>query len=180
MKHMESVKELRPLIEGRNNPVEKEPGVYRWWFKRDKALELLKSYPNLDVCRLQTHEIAGEVYVALYFGISKDMKQRAKWHVCQHHIPSAVSSGFLSTLRQTLSALLKVDMSKSEDAVNIFMDKNCYWEWDYTATLLEAKGIEHSELTQSEYCYPLNIQGNKTVSVQWLELLKEMRKMYNK
>ena len=180
MKNIQSVKELRVEIAQKGNPVCKSPGVYCWWFKKDAALELLKVFPDLDINKLRSREIEGEEYLALYFGISKDIKQRAKWHICQHHITSSVRLGFLSTLRQTLSALLKTDMSKSENVVNKFMDENCYWEWDYTTTLLEAKEIEESELTLTEFCYPLNIQGNKTVSEQCMKLLKEKRKMYNK
>lgn len=180
MNHIESVKKLRTLIAQKKNPVSKCSGVYCWWFKKDAALNLLTLFSDLDKNKLRKREIEGEEYLALYFGISKDMKRRAKWHICQHHTSSSVRLGFLSTLRQTLSALLKTDMSKSENVVNKFMDENCYWEWGYTTTLLEAKEIEESELTQTEFCYPLNIQGNKTVSVQWLKLLKEMRNMYNK
>lgn len=180
MKYTESVESLRAQIAQKKSPVCKCPGAYRWWFKEGAALELLKVFSDLDTSKLHKRIINEDVYYALYFGISNDMKQRAKWHMCQHHTPSSIKSGYLSTLRQTLSALLEVDMSKSEAIVNNYMDVNCCWEWCYTDTDEEAANREKQELTQSDYCYPLNIQGNKTVPDLWLKLLRNIRKMYNK
>ena len=178
MKYMESVKNLRAQIAQKKSPVCKCPGVYRWWFKEDAALELLKVISDLDISKLHKRIINEDVYYALYFGISNNMKQRAKWHMCQHHTPSSIKSGYLSTLRQTLSALLEVDMSKSEAIVNNYMDDNCCWEWCYTDTDEEAANREKQELSQSDYCYPLNIQKNRTVTNQWRSRLKLMRNNY--
>ena len=107
--------------------------------------------------KIQKRDIDGEEYWALYFGISNDMLGRAKWHILQKHSKSAVKYGTLSTLRQSLSALLDIDMSFSEEDVNMFMDNNCYWEWEYTDN---AKEEEKNELHSDDKCYPLNIQEN--------------------
>ena len=53
------------------------------------------------------------------------MLARAKWHVTQKDSISAIKRGFISTLRQTISALLDEDMSKSTDSINQLMDNNC-------------------------------------------------------
>ena len=180
MVYIKSVKELRRLIDNGKNPVEAKPGVYRWWFKKDVTLELLKNFPSLNEMPLLSREINGNVYLGLYFGMSANMRQRIKWHVCQHHSLSSVNSGFLSTLRQTLSALLKVEMSKSEDLVNKFIDINCYWEWEYTQSKTEALQIEKNELSQSPHYYPLNVKNHKRVSNQWLHYLNSLRNTFRK
>ena len=180
MKHIEAVKKLRAMIAQKQNPVCKCPGVYCWWFKQCAAFELLKAFPEFDRDKLQSRQIDGETYLALYFGISKNLKERIEWHVSQHHSLSAVKSGYLSTLRQTLSAVLHKDMSISKQSVNRLMDDNCYWEWECTDSENDAKEREKAELTQSIYCYPLNIQGNKTISKECLKALKELRKIHNK
>lgn len=181
MDNIESIEKLRMMIESRNNPIKELPGVYCWWFKKDSASEFLKSLlPKLEENKLKSCEINGEVYWALYFGMSNDLKQRIKWHLCQHHTISSVKSGFLSTLRQTLSALLRINMSDSEREINDFMDKNCYWEWNYTSTKSAAEDFEKRELQQTEYYYPLNIRHNRMMRVEWLKELIEERRKYNK
>lgn len=180
MSNIESVKKLRTLIAQKKNPVCKCPGVYCWWFQKDAAIKLLKAFPKLDLNKLRSRQIDGETYLALYFGISKNLKERIEWHISQQHTPSAVKSGYLSTLRQTLSAVLDIDMSISEQPVNRLMDDNCHWEWECTDSENDAKEREKAELTQSKFCYPLNIQGNKTISKECLKTLKDLRKKYNK
>ena len=132
MKNIESVAELRRLIALRQLPVEKTPGRYRWWFKEAAAKSLVSKIPNATITNCQARVINGEKYVALYFGISKDLRGRIKWHISQNHTASAVNSGFLSTLRQTISALLPEEMTKSQDPVNKLMNECCYLEWEYT------------------------------------------------
>lgn len=73
--------------------------------------------------------------------------------------------------------LLGVDMSKSEDDVNRFIDDNCYWEWGYETN---PKEIESRELSSPDKCYPLNIQGNKTVCEDIIKRLKKLRKTHKK
>lgn len=180
MKNIEAVNKLRAMIAQKQNPVCQCPGVYCWWFKQDVALELLKAFPEFDRDKLQSRQIDGETYLALYFGISKNLKERIEWHVSQQHTPSAVKSGYLSTLRQTLSGILGENMSISEQSVNNLIDDNCYWEWECTSSEDDAKKREKTELTQSVYCYPLNIHGNKTISKECLKALKELRKKHNK
>ena len=154
-------------------------GIYCWWFKKDSAEIILSKLAlnESEIDRIQKREIEGEEYWALYFGISNDMLGRAKWHILQKHSKSAVKYGTLSTLRQSLSALLDIDMSFSEEDVNMFMDNNCYWEWEYTD---KAKEEEKNELHSDDKCYPLNIQENHTVEKDIIKNLKCIRKEHKK
>lgn len=58
--------------------------------------------------------------------------------------------------------------------VNQVLD-SCYFEWGYTDSKQQAADCEKSELSQSTYCYPLNIQNNTTMPKDWIDELKEMR-----
>ena len=179
MQYLDKVSELRKRLENRTNGIKKDGGVYCWWFKRDVAQTLLKELPLTqdELSKIQTKEIEGEEYWALYFGISRDMLGRAKWHITKKHKPTAVKYGTVSTLRNTLGALLGIDMSDSEKSVNDLMDENCYWEWEYDK---EYKQRETNELSSTDKCYPLNIQENKTVSKAVLKKLGELRSQHKK
>lgn len=180
MKNLIKVCLLREQLSNRTSGIEPlRGGVYCWWFKREAAQTLLAKLPltQEELAKIQAREIEGESYLALYFGISKDMLARAKWHTLQKHSPSAVKHGTLSTLRQTISALLGKDMSQSEGIVNEFINRNCYWEWEYDESY---KLRETDELSSTAKCYPLNIQENKTVTKEVRERLSKLRKQHKK
>ena len=180
MKNIESVATLRRMIECKQSPFENSAGVYRWWFKEDAAMQLLKQLPPVNTACIAKRLIDGDSYWALYFGISGNMQQRAAWHINQKHTPSAVKSGYLSTLRQVISALLNENMTDSLDTVNKLMNMNCYLEWDYTSCKSEAEELETIELSQGQCIYPLNRAKNKTVSKEHLKRLTELRAKYRK
>ena len=179
MQYLDKVSELRKRLENRTSGIEKEGGVYCWWFKREIAQTLLKELPLTqdEFSKIQRREIESEEYWALYFGISRDMLGRAKWHITKKHKPTAVKYGTVSTLRNTLGALCGIDMSKSEKVVNDLMDENCYWEWEYDK---EYKVRETNELSSKDKCYPLNIQENKTISKEGLITLSRLRSLHKK
>lgn len=172
---IESVKTLR---DERFASVEKKSGVYTWWFKKSCLIGLLKELPNINISKLQHKKIDNTDYYALYFGIAKNCRERASWHISQHHSVSFVRSGYLSTLRQTLSALLGKNMTEAEETVNSFIDENCFWEWQYTTSREEAHVIEAEELKKN--LYPLNIQGNKMAPREISCALSALRKKYKK
>lgn len=181
MKNIESVATLRRMIECKQSPFENRAGVYRWWFKEDAAMQLLKQLPPVQTEeRIAKRLIDGNSYWALYFGISGNLRQRIAWHICQQHTSSAVRSGYLSTLRQVISALLNEDMKISQNSVNKLMDASCYLEWDYTSTKDEAEKLETIELSQNQCIYPLNRAKNRTVSKEHLKRLTELRSKYRK
>ena len=179
MENLDKVSELRKRLENRTSGIEKEGGVYCWWFKREIAQTLLKELPLTqdEFSKIQRREIESEEYWALYFGISRDMLGRAKWHITKKHKPTAVKYGTVSTLRNTLGALCGIDISKSEKVVNDLMDENCYWEWEYNK---EYKVRETNELSSKDKCYPLNIQENKTISKEVLITLSRLRSLHKK
>lgn len=174
------VSHLRKLIAARQlgTVADKSPGIYAWWFKEEAAWQLLKPLEPVDHSRLARRTIDGEPCVALYFGISRDLRSRIRWHVAQKHTPSAISKGFLSTLRLTICALLGLPASVAEQAVNDFMDANCYISFAHVPTLAEAEAEEAEELSTNYY--PLNLQGNKVVEATVLAKLKALRKAYRK
>lgn len=157
--------------------VAKEPGVYRWWFPRDLAEKLLKPLTGVGTKQISKEIVDGEEYWCLYLGIAKDLRQRIRWHACQKHSPSAVKHGFLSTLRQSISALLGLDQTMSAADVNDVLEK-CYWDWCPTATKEEAEAIEKKQLISGYF--PINIQGNKNVDPAVIKQLKELRKKHKK
>ena len=180
MQYLDKVSELRKRLENRTNSIKKDGGVYCWWFKREVAQTLLNELPLTqdELSKIQRREIEGEEYWALYFGISRDMLGRAKWHITKKHKPTAVKYGTVSTLRNTLGALLGIDMSDSEKFVNDLMDENCYWAWEYDK---EYKARETNELSSKDTkCYPLNIQENETVGKEVLKKLSKLRSLHKK
>ena len=116
----------------------------------------------------------------LYFGISKNLKDRAKWHISQKHTASAIKHGTISTLRHTLSALLDKDLSRSENDLNSFMDANCYFEWDYVNQFKNAEELEKNELSNEQSIYPLNIKDNKVLTKEVKSTLHKLRKDHKK
>ncbi len=165
------VAELRQLMASRQSAVEKRPGVYRWWFPKDDADELLAYFKNhvlLKDVKLQDRMISGKLYVALYFGISSDMSRRIRWH-----IRGPFRS---STLRRTLRAILapNADDKSAEAIVNQLID-GCYWEWQYTDSTEQAEKKETEELAQKKFAYPLNISKNNTMPSEWIAELKRLR-----
>ena len=175
MENLDKVVELREKLHTKNNNIQHNRGAYCWWFKKEAAERLISvlSLSEDEKTRIQRRTIDGHEYWALYFGISSDMLERAKWHIIQHHSESTVKYGTLSTLRKTISALLGVHISKSEDIVNDFLDKYCYWEWEHDDNY---KQRETNELSSQNRCYPLNIQENKTIRKEVIDRLKVERK----
>ena len=179
MKNLSKVSLLRVQLKNGESVISNRKGIYCWWFKKNSA-EIILSKLDLnesEINRIQKRDIEGEEYWALYLGISNDMLGRAKWHILQKHSVSVVKHGTLSTLRQSLSALLDIVMSCSEEVVNMFMDNYCYWEWEYTDN---AKKEETNALRSDDKCYPLNIQENLTVGKDIIKKLKRIRKEHKK
>ena len=157
--------------------IPKEPGIYRWWFPKETAQQLLSSIHGIETNRICKEVIQGEEYWCLYFGIAKDLRQRIRWHACQKHTASAVKHGILSTLRQSISALLQLDQTTSTDKVSELLER-CYWDWLSTASKEDAKIIEKREISKGYF--PINIQENKSVAPTVLAQLKSLRKKHKK
>lgn len=176
---MKSVSKIRRDISNKLFNESNAPGWYVWWFDEDGMKKILQPMiKELELTKIACKKIGEKDYYALYFGISKELKGRIVWHVAQQHTPSTVESSSLSTLRQTLSALLRLPMTQSENAVNEFMDNHCILEYDYCKTLADAQQREKSTLINGYF--PLNIQSNKGVPKQATSKLTQLRKKYRK
>ncbi len=140
-------------IEIRSNDIQRDistqPGIYRWYMS-----EILTSKLHVPIEGCEYKENIGYL---VYVGIAKSMRQRLVWHTTQKHLPSAVRSGFLSTLRQTLAGLAKVPMDDTE-TVNSIID-DMFVEFEYYNSKEEASELEKEYFQTTSL--PLNIMGNK-------------------
>lgn len=172
---MKSVKvqTLRETIKKRQCEIPLGPGIYCWWFEEEGARILLKALPEVDLSKAQSRMVDGKRWFALYFGISKNLRGRLRWHLTQHHTQSSVKSGFISTLRFSLSALLGLPATKAEEAVNKFIDEYCIIDYKAVESIKEAEVIEKKELT-TKY-YPLNITNNRFVDRRITLALTKLR-----
>ena len=180
-------KELR-LKEKINNISKDKPGYYKWWCRKKELKLLLNSkyitgkYYKEILPYLTKKEIDGDTYYYIYVGvaINESIKERLNWHVNQHHTKSSVVSGFLSTLRTTLSSLICGDQYNEIDT-NKFIDK-LYVEYttiDLPIHSKEAKEkiefIEKNEINNN--VLPLNIRDNKNILLdKYLKELSSARK----
>ncbi len=141
-----------------------QPGFYRW-FMPSVLIQELKV--PIDGCEY----IEGQGYL-VYVGIAKSMRQRLIWHVTQEHRPTSVKSGFLSTLRQTLSGLARVPMDDT-DTVDKIIDQ-MFVEFEYYGSKEEAHSIEQKYF--DTYVLPLNIMGNQHSFTKELKRLRKESK----
>ena len=150
--------------------IKKQPGAYRWWFPKEEAKELWKHFKNEMLEKnfeLQEREIDGEPYIAMYYGISNNMRNR----ICNHLFGPFRSSTFRKTLGSII-ATNKDSMESLADKVDKLIDK-CYWEYGYVDSKKEAENNETKELKKN--AYPLNIDKNRTVTKDWKDYLTDLR-----
>lgn len=168
-----SVQKLRSCLS-------QDPVVYQWWFP--SIPEILRDPTwDIEIDRIDKKEIENQTYYLMYVGIGSHCQQRLSWHIVQRHTLSNVRSGYLSTLRQTLCAILKLDMTTpiAQQKVDELMDK-CYVEWNlYPGKSKEDIEDIESELLKKGY-YPLNIDKNENLPKQWIRELKKLRKKHKK
>lgn len=173
---IESVKNLRRQITDANSPV-----LYKWWFKHDGKLFDIFVEHNVDKEKLEKKVIDGVDYYALYVGIGRSCISRFRWHIIPsvHHTPSAAEAGTISTLRQTLCALMGIKMVKGEQYVNNYIDSNCVIEWNTLSPNISREELksEEKKTIQGGY-YPLNIQENTSLPKEWLDYLRKIRSQY--
>ena len=165
------------------------PGWYKWWAPKEEVKLILNSpYINDNYLEeflpyLTTRNINGKEYYYIYVGIAvkESIRNRLNWHINQHHTKSSVESGFLSTLRQTISSLVSCNQY-DEKATNNFIDSLVI---EYHSVNLEIKSekakklienIEKSEMKNN--ILPLNIRDNKKeILKKYLKELSRIRKI---
>lgn len=158
-----------------------KPGWYRWWATENALVKLLnskyldKKYLDILVPKLTQKKINGNIYYFIYVGIAvnESIRGRLNWHVNQHHTESSVKSGFLSTLRKSISSLVaenQFDESATNELIDMLIIE--YNTIDFKIHSIEAKNKieEHEYLEINNNVLPLNIKGNKN------EYLKEYKK----
>lgn len=184
------IKDIRPYLKGKDiipalDGIE-TTGSYRWWFK-EKCISIL-SLTDSDSRLLLQKKYNGITYYALYYGIAvkETIRKRLDWHINQIHKESNIKSGYISTLRLTLGALLLHSMtikdpSESTKCVNAFIDNNCIVEWipyleNEKTRIVSDETIELAK----EYWYPLNIAKNHSSNKvkTYTQELKRLRKRF--
>ena len=166
-----------------------KPGWYKWWATR-RALEKLLNSEYIDKRYLEEilpyltmKTICGEKYYSIYVGIAvkESIRSRLNWHVNQHHSENSVKSGFLSTLRKSISSLV-AGSQYNEILTNELIDMLIieYNIVDLPIKSLEAKEkIEKIENDEMKYnVLPLNIKGNNRQELK--EFKKQLRNLRKK
>lgn len=170
-----------------------KPGWYRWWAPMDVVAQLLNSpYISQPYMASLSPYLWGrkrkeseEYYYCVYIGVSikESIRARLNWHVNQPHTESAVRSGTLSTLRQTLSALVsgnQYDEAETNSVIDQLVIEYHAVDFPLKSELAknEISRIELHELEQ--HIIPLNIMGNRQAVLQsFLVDLKNARKTSN-
>ncbi|MGC3988115.1 MAG: hypothetical protein QM796_00245 [Chthoniobacteraceae bacterium] len=174
MNKISSCNQLKDLRRNKWRGIPNSPGIYWWYFPKSDLIRLninnhqflkFHSIPNGSVC--------------LYVGVASVLSKRIKWHGDQHLTDGALRSRFLSTLRFSILAMLKIHYKDGEKVVNCVFDK-LHVRWKTTSSKNEARSLEMKELC-GEYHYPLNIQHNRnTLVAEYVQRLRSARKIYRK
>ncbi len=120
------------------------PGVY-WWFFPQSEINNLGISGECDLNSLCLRK-TDDGKVCLYHGMANNLAERIKWHAAQNLSPSALKSGYLSTLRLTLLALNNYAYARGTSIINAYFD-TLYVCWKKTTTRGEAKKIEQEEIS---------------------------------
>ncbi len=165
------------------------PGWYKWWADEISLKKLLNSpylknkYYSTLVSNLTTKKINNKTYYYIYVGVAikESIQDRLNWHINQKHSKSSVESGFLSTLRQSLSSLVAGNQY-DEEKTNKFIDTLIveYFPIKEEIKSIKAKeiieGIEKKEINSN--FLPLNIKDNRNILLK--DYLKELSKARKK
>lgn len=183
---VEKKEEIQPIqasllrIKENLKRISDKPGYYKWWAKKeDVEMLLVKLGINITFEDIEHYieKKEGMDLYCIYIGIAEkeSIRNRLNWHVNQEHKPSAIKSGYLSTLRQSFSSLLSQNQ-KDEEVTNQFIDK-LYIEY-FEVAEEDKKELRKKEKTEMEkHLYILNIQGNHHFKIGEIKKkLKDLRK----
>lgn len=103
--------------------IEAKPGYYKWWAKIGE-LEIILKALNVKLKDVESAIEKKDDLYCIYVGIAakESIRDRLNWHINQKHAWSAVKSGSLSTLRQSISSVVAKNQ-RAEDETNSFIDK---------------------------------------------------------
>lgn len=158
------------------------PIIYEWWFKKSCLDRLFKQVKVKPYCgEIEMKDIDGEEYALLYVGLSKNGHNRlVNWHILDksNFHKKGVENGRLSSLRQTLAALLGKNMTAAKKAVSDFMDENCIIEWqEYSIGELD----EQEKSTIKENYLPLNYKHTtEQLTKEYRAAISELKRKHRK
>jgi len=171
-----SLKELLDMSPAELRSVLSEgPVIYRWWFPEDSVIvRFMFDYvsnqeDDVAMCYLlerlknKASVINGVNYYPLYLGKSTNGKKRFR-----NHIKGPKDN---STLRRTLFSLLKSQSfpGVDEQLLTTILSECCL-EWIELSS--DPELLDNMELMAiSMGAYPLNIDGNHSISDKWKNLL---------
>lgn len=176
--YMCAVSELYKDNKLTSSPLRDEYLLYRWWFPHNSlVMDYLRDYiaQNPDdivmksvFARLKTKVINNQTYYALYLGKSIHGRTRFK-----NHIVGPMKS---STLRRTIYALLTKNhpLQVNEDCISEILSK-CYYEWMELSDDHELLDAFEMMAISLGY-YPLNMEGNTSISEEWKKSIVDRRK----
>ena len=153
-----------------------DPVLYRWWFPdSSKVLTALRDFSCKDaemadlLKKVETRQIDGEKYHALYFGKSNDGHRRFANHTfgdVRH-----------STLGLSVYGLCVGDQydEANEEQINSILNE-CYLEW--LSFQKEGDLVECLEkICIASGNYPLNLDGNPAISDSWRRKMMGIRRL---
>lgn len=165
----------------RTDILSEEYFLYRWWFPEDSPImDYLRDYTakhpeDFDMKyvldKLKKKVLDSTTYYALYLGKSTNGRKRFA-----DHTRGDVKQ---SSLRKTLHAILSLagESCNEKDISNVL--RQCYYEW------MEFFEEDHNLLDSFEMMaivighYPLNLDGNPSISEGWKSAIENMRKELN-
>lgn len=161
-------------------------GWYKFWAKR-KVVELwLKDFPEL-LEKLTKKEFFGETYYYVYVGITQNesVADRLNWHINQPNTFQHIIVGTLSTLRQSVAALMYLQgrapfSNKATEEVmgDMVVEFEPFFEIRNTANVAKVEEIERNEMANNVLI--LNIKGNYSKEcAEFKKFLKCARKRQN-
>lgn len=166
-------------------PVIRKPILYRWWFREDsEPMIALKKYLDEHPTDVEMQQLFSQLeerkfegkeqkYYALYFGKSNNGYRR--------YIQHSTGNVHISTLRRTLYGLCLTEngekqyIKEREEEITRMLQE-CYYEcipFEKEGKLVEC--VESICIALGKY--PLNVDGNPTISDQWREYVMEKRKL---
>lgn len=162
------------------------PGYYKWWANESELNDILDALgeKNTGIQWETRHapDNPDKVQYCIYIGIAvrESVRSRLNWHVNQISTRSNIQHRTLSTLRQTVAALIGDSMA-DDRKTNDFIDKLTveYFLSEYSigskSAIDHIKEIEDSYLQNSANLYILNIQGNKHKKSYAKDLIKRRK-----
>ena len=162
-----NAKELRDIDKLNNIPSDK-PGYYKWWARESDLKFILKNLGKEFEDMKAFFEYSDDGSYCIYIGIAtkESLRSRLNWHINTNSTKSNIKNRTLSTLKQSISALVCRNMADDEKTNN-FIDNLyveyflCNCEIKSEDALKQIKEIENSHLKNNDNLYILNIQENK-------------------